>query len=525
MRHRATLTLAAAVLIAGPPDRLAAVVQCPDGSPPPCRAAAARTAAVPVPNSVAVLYLDNLSRDTADAYLADGLTEEIILRLGQIERLAVKSRNAVQRLRGRAAEDPAVLGRTLGVAYLVSGSVRRSGTRLRVTVELVRTAGGVRVWGDAFDRSESDLLAIEEDIARAVTSAIGGRLLRGEGAILAARPTRDPVAYDHLLRGNHFLAQRTGSAGARAIEQYETATRLDPGFADAFARIALAYALFLDWSWPFPGAPPESLLARGVAAVDRALELQPASADAWVARGHLLTYRDLSYRSPVREDAVLEAFQRAIALDPRNAEAHHQYGVRLLFRGEGATAVAAFQHALAIEPERPITLSASGLASVVQRNYAEARRWLDSALTVDPAFAIGYAHRGMLAVQLGEIAQARADGEMAIRFGAGYRLPGQAVLVITDARMGDSVGARARMDHLLREIVDSLHPSPREARYVGPALLATSGPNRLLDFLERVEPSAAELWFNLRLPEYDTLRANLRFQRLVEESRPLGAPK
>src|SRR5439155_13306500 len=110
-----------------------------------------------------------------------------------------------------------------------------------------------------------------------------------------------------------------------------------------------------------------------------------------------------SYRSPLREDAVLQAFERAIALDPRSAEARHQCGARLLFRGQDSLAVAACRYTLAIEPERPLTLAALALERVVARSYAEARRWLDSALTVDPTFAIGYAHRGMLALLLGEL--------------------------------------------------------------------------------------------------------------------------
>src|SRR5439155_25537792 len=165
---------------AGLPRRVAVVstwtglsAKGPDGSTPPCHGAT--RPAAPASNSVAVLYFDNLSRDTADAYLADGLTEDIIVRLGQIERLAVKSRNAVKRFRERAAEDPAVLGRSLGVAYLVSGSVRRAGARLRVTVQLVRAADGLQVWGDVFDRSSGELLSIGEENARAVAAAVAGR--------------------------------------------------------------------------------------------------------------------------------------------------------------------------------------------------------------------------------------------------------------------------------------------------------------------------------------------------------------
>src|SRR3989442_8649609 len=146
--------------------------QCPDGAPPPCRTT--HPVSVPAPNSVAVLYFDNLSRDSADAYLADGLSEDVITRLGQIERLVVKSRSAVQRLRGAAAGDPGALGQALGVAHLVTGSVRRGGGGARGTVELGRATSGVHVWGGQYDRRDADVLAIEDDIARQVPTAIAG---------------------------------------------------------------------------------------------------------------------------------------------------------------------------------------------------------------------------------------------------------------------------------------------------------------------------------------------------------------
>ena len=112
---------------------LAAVVQCPDGTPPPCRSAARGT---PAPTSVAVLYFDNRSRDSADAYLAEGLTEQTIAQLGEVQRLTVASRFAVRRFRGDAAPEPATVGRALNVTYLVTGSVQRAGNRLRVTAEM-----------------------------------------------------------------------------------------------------------------------------------------------------------------------------------------------------------------------------------------------------------------------------------------------------------------------------------------------------------------------------------------------------
>jgi len=183
-----------------------------------------------------VLYFDNLSRDTADAYLADGLTEELIARLGQVERLTVKSRFAVRRYRGASTDDPATVGRVLGVTHLVTGSVRRSGTRLRVTVELMRAAGGDREWGDQYDRTEADFLAVEEDVARRVATVLAGWLLPTEQARLSVRSAYNAAAYDHFLRGNYYLARRDPLSLRRAIEEYDVAVRLDPGFSPALAR-------------------------------------------------------------------------------------------------------------------------------------------------------------------------------------------------------------------------------------------------------------------------------------------------
>src|SRR2546422_989343 len=135
-------------------------------------------------NSVAVLCFHNLSRDTADAYLADGLTEEITARLGHLARLDVKSRIASSRYCAKAGYEPTAIGRALGVANLVNGSVRRDGPRLRVTVELVRSRNGDRLWGGEFDRANADLLDIEQDIATAVGSEIAGHLDPTEQASL-----------------------------------------------------------------------------------------------------------------------------------------------------------------------------------------------------------------------------------------------------------------------------------------------------------------------------------------------------
>ena len=510
--------VAVGVFLSVGPTVRASAAQCPDGSPPPCRAPT--RAAAPAPNSVAVLYFDNLSRDTADAYLADGLTEEITVRLGRIDRLAVKSRNAVRRYRGHVIDDPESLGRALGVSYLVSGSVRRSGSRVRVGVELTRAATGVRRWGDEYERADTDLFAIEEAVAGAVTEQIAGRLLPAERASVAARPTRNPEAYDHLLRGHYYLAQRTQRSTARAIDEYTAATRLDSSFVQALARAAYGYALFPTWGWQYSGLPAESLLARGFALVDRALGHDSNMADAWVARGFLLTHKH-----PRTLEGAREAFERAIALDPRNAEAYHRYAFTSELLDADSAAVAASEHALALEPERPVTLTDLADLDFLRRRYREAVRLADSALKVDPGFYYGYVDRSRSRLYAGDIAGARADAETALRLGSDDPRLAEAVLADVEVREGDTAAARARLDGLLHELPDTGSIGGLVVRFFASTLVALGERERALDLLERIRPRGALMWYWLRQPDFDPVRSHPRFQRLVEESRPPTAPR
>ena len=152
----------------------AAQAQCPDGTPPPCGPA---RAPAPAPNSIAVLYFDNLSSDSSDTFLAQGITEELIARLGEVEGLAVKSRFSVLRYRDDKNPDPAAVGRALRVAYLVTGSLQRAGARLRLRAELARASTGDRLWGGQYERDTGDALAVAEDIAREIVSAISQKLV------------------------------------------------------------------------------------------------------------------------------------------------------------------------------------------------------------------------------------------------------------------------------------------------------------------------------------------------------------
>jgi TolB-like protein len=306
------------VVLAAKPHSL--VAQCPDGSSPPCSRTAARS--TPVPNSVAILYFDNLSRDSADAYLADGITEEVIVRLGQVHRIAVKSRYESQRFRGKGALDPTALGQALNAANLVTGSVQRGGNRVRVRVELVRAATRERVWGDVFDRASDDVLGIEEEIARMVVQGVVGQLLPEERVRLARHETRDPRAHDLYLRGNFYFSRYTEADLRVAIDLYQQALARDSTYAEAYAGISLAWSwLADDWVAPLEAYP------HARQAAEHAIALDSTSAVAWVALSSAVIDLDRDFG---RAEVIL---RRALVLDSNLAIGYSRFGELRLIQG------------------------------------------------------------------------------------------------------------------------------------------------------------------------------------------------
>jgi tetratricopeptide (TPR) repeat protein len=298
------------------------------------------------------------------------------------------------------------------------------------------------------------------------------------------------------------------------IGQYEQAARIDSAFTGALARIGYAYALFLDWGWDFPGLTRDSMLARGFAVADRALALDSSAADAWMARGYLL-----SFRYPRTFDGVNAAFDRAIALDPRNPEAHHQYGYLLMTAGDDARGRLELERALALEPERAITLVTLATAQRLADHNEAARRLLDSALAVDPSAAYAYAHRSLWRLA-GDVAGAQADAEAAARqCSTDCLTQAEAALAAAEFHAGDAAAARARIEPLFRS---SAARGMQGGYTTAEAFAVTGDRERALAVLERIEPRGAVLWWFMRDPWFDAIRTDPRFRRLVEESRPPG---
>jgi len=242
--------------------------------------------------SVAVLYFENLSGDKEDEYLRDGMTEDVITELSKIEELRVFPRAAVLAYRDKAVTGPQV-GHELSATYVLGGSLRRAGSRLRITAQLVETHSGHSAWAERFDRELKDVFEVQDEIARSITQALRITLSPQEEKAIARKPTENTQAYDAYLRGRSYARRETRPDLEFALQMFDLAIMLDPNFASAHAGIAHACAMIHGWHDPEP-----RWIDKGLAACERALKLDPNLAEVLVARG-LLFYAQKKYGEAV----------------------------------------------------------------------------------------------------------------------------------------------------------------------------------------------------------------------------------
>jgi serine/threonine-protein kinase len=462
----------------------------------------------PTESSVAVLSFDNLSSDTADAYLAQGVGEEIASRLNDFPGVRVAGRGAVGRLQRADTADLLGQARRLGVGYLVEGSVRRAGPRVRVSVRLVNASDGFRTWGQSYDHALGSILDLQDEIGADVARAVAGR------AAASARPrtvrTRDPAAYEQLLRGNYYLSARSPRSLARAVEAYTQAVRYDPSFAVAHGRLAYTYALLLDWGWSLGGLPRDSIAARAAKAADRAIQLDSTIAEAWLARGQMARLLE-----PQAMGDALAASRRAVRIDSTDAEARHELGMVLRLLGNDSEAAVHLRQAVTLDNDRPMTLVHLGWIDAAAGHHADAARWFDSAIVLHPGFYQAYAERAPLRLARGDTSGARADAETAVRL----RPPedpfsGEGVLLALERQRGDAAAARRRLASLLAGAPRPDTIQVHSAISWAAALVGAGEHRRAIEFLEQVRADPPHLRLHLRDMHFEAIRSDPRFRQL-----------
>ena len=315
-----------------------------------------RPAAAPANGKItlAVLPFENLSGDPAEEYFSNGLTEEMITQLGRLEpdRLRVIARTSAMQYKG-AHKDARQIGAELGVDYLLEGSVRREGSRVRIAAQLIQVRDQSHQWAENYDRELRDILGVQSDVAGAIAQQIRLRLTPEGQARLERTRVVNPDAYENYLRGRCFWNKRTVEGHQKAIEYFQKAIAADPGYAQAYAGLADAYALL--------GSQPNNLLPRREAmdkargAAQKALGLDDSLADAHASLGFVKMHFDWDFAGAEQE------YRRAIALNPGYATAHHWYAYDLV-------ALARLDEALA---EARRAQQADPLSVIISRDVGE----------------------------------------------------------------------------------------------------------------------------------------------------------
>jgi TolB-like protein/Tfp pilus assembly protein PilF len=315
----------------------------------------------PAATTIAVLPLKNLGADPADEYFSDGLTDEISYALARTDGLRVVARTSTFTFKGRA-EDVRVLGRRLNAGTVLEGSVRHAGDRLRVTVQLSRTADGYQLWTEAYDRQLADSLSVQAEIARAIAAALQLRLPAvAANAETRAPSTRDVEAHDLYLRGRFEWNKRSPAAMHRSIDYLQRAIDRDPAYALAWMGLATNYATMAMNNQ----APPGELPPKAEAAAKRALELDPRMGEAYVVLGQMKAFYEWEWTDA---DAL---FQRALALAPGYATGHSWYATTLVARHRLEEATAELRRAQELDPlSMPIRYSL-GETLFYMRRYDE----------------------------------------------------------------------------------------------------------------------------------------------------------
>jgi TolB-like protein/DNA-binding winged helix-turn-helix (wHTH) protein len=322
-----------------------------------------RTSAARTVQSVAVLPLENLSGDPEQEYFADGMTEALITDLGKIRQLRVISRTSVTRYKG-TKKPLQEIARELRVDALVEGTVARSGDRVRITANLVQASPEKHLWADSFERDLSDVLALQDDVSRAIANGIQIRLTPQEQVRLASAHRVDPQAYQSYLRGLYFWNKLTPDSVKLAVNYFQTAIEKDPEYAPAYASLANCYSL----GYLLLDLTSREAYPRVRTAATKAVALDENSAEAHVALGNV-SEMGWDWSAAQRE------FRRAIQLDPNRSYAHLAYGYLLLTLHKPNDAWTELKTAQSLDP----VSQATGVAIVISLNYS--RRY-DEAITV-----------------------------------------------------------------------------------------------------------------------------------------------
>ncbi|MFC1660643.1 protein kinase [Gemmatimonadota bacterium] len=453
--------------------------------------------------SVVVLPFENLSPDRENEYFSDGLTEDIITDLSQIQSLRVISRNSSMLPKGTSKHTRAI-GRELDVQYVLEGSVRRAGDRLRVTAQLIDARDDAHVWAERYDGVLHDVFEMQETMSRAIVGALKLKLSPVEDHDLSQRAIHDLPTYDLYLLGRHHWHRFTEEDIRKATEYFQRAIDLDPSFAPAFGGLAAAY--FIVSGPGVPGLPARVVIPKAKDAAERALSLDPSNAFAAVALAFVFAWYELDW---IAAERIL---RRVVMTNPGSPEAHEGYAMYLSMSGSHQRAMRHIETAIELDPLWPLYYANAGEILYMDRRFDESLEYCTRALELDDRFIWAHIQMAMSQIQAGELEKAvsRLEEHAGARHPWGLQFLGYAY-----GRIGRTPEARdvlARLETLTAEGFAS-------AVNMAAVLLGLGEDDRALENLEvalaESPPGSTALAYLGVDPVWGSIRGNSRFQEVV----------
>jgi adenylate cyclase len=451
--------------------------------------------------SIAVLPFVNMGPDSADEYLSDGMTEEIITALSKASGLRVAARTSSFFFKGKN-EDIEKIGQQLRVGTVLEGSVRKAGTKLRVTAQLINISDGYHVWSETYDEDMADVLAIESDVARRVAAALQVTLLAREQEQLQEKPTENPEAHHLYLKGRYYASRWSEEGASKGLTYLQQAIELDPGYALAYQGLAYYYVMFSDW-----GLAAKDAMPKARAAAEKALQIEPGLADAHAILGKI--HIDYDWDFPAAE----HEYKRALALDDNCILAHQFYGYSLAAVRRGSEGVAEAQRAVKIDP---LSSEANGFLGAIlyfARRYDEAIGVLRETTELDPSYWFTHEWLGQSYLRKGDVER----GIAAIRRARDIDPHNAEVL----GGLGYAYAVAGQRD-AARQIIEELRQLAQRtyvAAYDFAVIYAGLGDiDQAFDWLEKGydDRSYYLVWLNVA-PQLDPLRSDPRFTELLKK--------
>jgi TolB-like protein/Tfp pilus assembly protein PilF len=353
--------------------------------------------------SIAVLPFVDMSPQKDQEYFCDGMAEELINALTKLEGLRVVSRTSAFQFKGKAF-DIRKIGEQLNVASVLEGSVRKTGDRLRITAQLINVVDGFHLWSEKYDREMKDVFDIQDEISRAIVDALKIKLVGEAATRLVKRYTENLEAYTLYLKGRYYWNKRTEPGLTKGIEYFEKAITKDPGYALAYAGLADCYNVISHYG----AVPPKASVPKAKIAAIKALEIDDALVEAHTSLAFALYNYDFAWLAAEKE------FQRAIALNPNYATAHHWYAIYLATRGRLEEAIAEMQRARELDPLSLIINTEVGWMLYFGRHYNQAIEQYQKTLEMDPSFAVAHWGLGLAYQQKAMPQEAIAEFQKAI---------------------------------------------------------------------------------------------------------------